>query len=554
MYRRKANSAAKAVAVGLALLLTTGTLTACTGGINSPVNTSYMTINPIEIEEISVYRNGEPREEEPPAFYEYDRMTEEEQQYWADKEVDFSGNYLEITGLKDKAVQDKINQRIKQLYLDNIAFVPPYRGIKALIGEEPQRMENEYSAANMYVQGNFNNMLSIMLNCHTPYKALGPATGQGSYISVTWSVPLNIDLNTGEEISIAELFCDDVDGIAYLNNYFSELLTANYGEEQDWQGEEEYVLTGPFKTFKDSQKYALSSYGISLILDYDTPEVYSDYYYQILAVPYSSDMAVFKRFMGEGNIYTSDAPREKNLLIPEVKNDKELEKTNTADGIEVSKTVRYSAGLPEPVKDRIKELYQSSPSDAIERVRPYYERAVQKDGTNARGEIWYTTTVDRTGDFIILFIREFEYVTGETEQYYIQENYWYETYDVAAEKSDSMQLADLVVEGVDAETFIKQGMLDSIRQAEEDYEDLSIEGLSEQERKQKAAQLVDILYESINGFAIQSASLTLSFDKSDEEIAELHKELYGKEDYSRVYAARMLQYKNLNCDQMTIFR
>ncbi len=559
MYRGKASDSMRVFAAVLTILLATGMMSGCeTGGsVKSQQKTSYLTINPIEIAEVFSDSKGNPLEEELPWQFEYDGMSEEEQLKWADADLWFRGNYLRISGLKDEVLQEKINDRIKQLFLDNVDFVPPYRGIKALLGEEPQ-INRDTGSVSMYmnVQGNFNDILSVALYCSVPYIPKGAPAEE--YTSVNWAVPLNIDLHTGEEIPITALFCDDVDGIEYLNDYLRDILSANNGEENTWVVGDEFVLSAPFETFKDTQKYALTSSGILLLFDYDTPEIYSNMCSQSLTVPYSPEMAILEHFLKtEENIYVSDKPREKNLLYSPDRIDREVRKTSVEDGINTDKTLRWPSKLPQPIKEHLKSLYQADLGAEIAAMQSAYRRAQEEQGSNAEATLSYRIGVTQAGDFANVYIDTYASVYGYAgssfKEYYFNVNSRYEAYDITADQLKPVQLKDLFAGDADAKKAIKAAMLATLRESlstDEKYERRNVDA----DLEEKNAQFADILYDRINGVSVQTSFLQLSFDGDSQELSALCKEIYGEGDADGIGIPYTLEYKYFNCDKMTIFR
>ena len=86
---------------------------------------------------ININSDGSVRTIDYPAGYEYSQMSDDEKDKWDAEEVFFSGHYMQVSGLKDKDVEEIVNEKLKNLCLDNINKIPPYRGIKAEIGENP---------------------------------------------------------------------------------------------------------------------------------------------------------------------------------------------------------------------------------------------------------------------------------------------------------------------------------------------------------------------------------------------------------------------------------
>ena len=136
-------------------------------------------------------------------------------------------------------------------------------------GEEPQSCYVSVS-----LSANINNILSLCL-----YRSCSFNREEGREFYLSEEETLNIDLNTGNEISLEEVFADGVDYRDYINRYV-EKESFSGADAELWysEGDSNLKLTAPFKGIDAGQKFLISEYdgNIQLIFDYNNPEVYCE--------------------------------------------------------------------------------------------------------------------------------------------------------------------------------------------------------------------------------------------------------------------------------------
>ena len=199
--------------------------------------------------------------------------------------TDFSGSYIQIDGLKNTEVQDKINGHLKGLYeLYQPGEVPA----------EAREMypELECSKQYTYVQyyGSFNNILSV----HAYYTwSFGEATGErvpvyeGYYNA---DITYNVDLNTGNEFGLKDVFADNIDyhdiigdlgdPMFFLYPYMLQVEGGSFGFIHTFDFDENFAITERFYDH-DVNIYAGDKTGNKILwtyYDYDAAEEwYRDY-------------------------------------------------------------------------------------------------------------------------------------------------------------------------------------------------------------------------------------------------------------------------------------
>lgn len=217
---------------------------------------------------------------------------------------------LMIEGLKDKSLEEKINTKIISQVNEftDLKRVPDAQGIKALQakGLDPAKFRSKEVYVMPYC--NMGNILSLAVYSSAYYKL-----SDESFIPLSECKTFNIDLNSGKEICISDLFADNVDGIKYLNDAVNEAISkiGTYDNPFiDIYFDEDYTLSlaGAFTGLKENQKYYLNGKNGNLVLIFDkeTPEFHSRDGVSLLQIDIT-EVAAFDRFIFEGeNIYESD--------------------------------------------------------------------------------------------------------------------------------------------------------------------------------------------------------------------------------------------------------
>lgn len=289
--------------------------------INAPVEIPYFTRNPIEV------------------------ITDEK------TEGDGYSRTITIKGLSDEKVQEGINNELKATYrLMNESELPPYRGIRNRISSD---MVISRSYLDADVTFNYNNVASIHI------------AGSRAYGEVTVGVAeaYNINLVTGEEITLKDVFADDVDYKTLLNNAISKSLEKSNATEES----EDYSYMGggiklvsPFKGISEHQKFYLDQSGICLIMDYGNPEFDLGFYPVTIYISFEElgdVVAVTKRFSDSAkDLYESSDSPVYEFRPDWYGNSIHEEKNQTIDKINVFQSFQYSTDIPDQALVKVKEL------------------------------------------------------------------------------------------------------------------------------------------------------------------------------------------------------
>jgi hypothetical protein len=274
-------------------------------------------------------------------------------------------NTIQIRGLKDVQVQDKINSRLRDFYTAlEKSDVPPYRGIYQRVppGSQPTNLSLHASAAY-----NFENLLSVYIFADKNY-AFGERV---EYIGRVEA--LNFDLRTGEEITLPELFAKPSDAMTLVNDQVLSLLLSQRADEDPDLGMGLWgtpKLASPFKGLSANQKFYLSEAGIMLIFDHNTPAFDITLYPGQLLLPYrlfSGEIAIRERFSNgpalSQNLYVSTEAPDRQFVV-NYEMDARLIAVKNESGesgrIRTYLNYRYPKDLPAPLLTMVEQLIKNS--------------------------------------------------------------------------------------------------------------------------------------------------------------------------------------------------
>lgn len=211
-----------------------------------------------------------------------------------DKKENLDYKYYEITGLKDKAIEEKINKEIKDVAMQEV--------------DEALEENSRYYYFSAYINANFNNVLSISI--------------EDTY--------LNYDLSTGKKIKFMDLFTNNSEGVVWnlikenLKQYWLEeqyYQTGEYDEENskvifDQSGMDEYLLK--MHNYYMKNKEDLMFYVGN---GYITVRINDDYAYINMEDMYEN-IAVYKKYLTDESIFENgNLPKEKYCMMPYYENE-----------------------------------------------------------------------------------------------------------------------------------------------------------------------------------------------------------------------------------------
>ncbi len=236
-------------------------------------------------------------------------------EYVTVSQEDYS-NYIRISGLKNKSVEQDINRQIREKFYElyENTELPPYVGIEAQMAlfNDPEST-GDRSASAFYV-ASFNNMLSVRISIR--YSNFQETSTGSVFINLDDCHTLNFDLNTGKLIKFTDLFPDGMDGLAYVNSLISDYAQSPDSAPGVQEPFEYFMPQKPrfisaFRGIDENQKYYIdgSSGDLVILFDYENPEVFcSDFMPSEFRIPMLGINAYDKRFMGNTSLFEDERP------------------------------------------------------------------------------------------------------------------------------------------------------------------------------------------------------------------------------------------------------
>lgn len=228
-------------------------------------------------------------------------------------------NLYSFSGLLDKHIEKKINDEITRRHLSlKYSGVPPYRGIKrSIIEDEIIGMPSisTYESFSAY------NLLSLNISSYREYRNL--KSNENPTVE-TYSVDCyTVDLNTGKELKLRDLFADNVDYKALIDSYIQSSVNESSNFDDQYTFATQLVQIYPFDGIKEDQKFLLSPYDLQIIIDYDNPEFDTGFSFHMVTIPFKElegYLAIKERFYDDiPNLYETFEPTYS--LIPYISND-----------------------------------------------------------------------------------------------------------------------------------------------------------------------------------------------------------------------------------------
>jgi len=246
--------------------------------VTSPVSIPYVLINPITINTVTV----------------------------AETDMTYAST-IEIDGLKDPTVEEKINKAIQDRFdilmsYQDFTKLPPFRGIRQKIKDNAVLANFNVYASVSY---NANNVLGI---CFNMYLALNNPDGTQAYVNVTDG--MTFELIHGNTLNLSDVFTNDADISKLVNDSVSDsLIDLNSQDENPsdyfWYGH--LMQIAPFTGIKADQPFFISDQGLHLIIDYRTPVFETQQNSYTITVPFYDFLnyiGITQRFVSESPIYT----------------------------------------------------------------------------------------------------------------------------------------------------------------------------------------------------------------------------------------------------------
>lgn len=321
-------------------------------------------------------------------------------------------SYPKISGLKDKEVEAKINQAIKDLFdeLNDWSSYPKYRGIKVYQAEF-EDLELSRESTYVDVVCNCDNILSVYAYANRSYADYDI----GRYFYVSKSDAKTFDLNTGKELKLSDLFAAASKGMKYVNGKLREEMEHSDSSEisPDYIEGDKLKFVGTFPGVTEDQKFYLNAYGnrIELILDDETPWAYrtvwgmtGDFSPQTFEINLDDYSAVREKCKSKETIFEDET---ENYRLVSIYDDEALPEMKTfyssmykgLIGLTVNTMSSYYSGMPQNERDDM-ESFEKESDAKIDEAAEYFKTLSESDpDSRFFGYMQYDSYAYRVGRF-----------------------------------------------------------------------------------------------------------------------------------------------------------
>ncbi len=465
--------------------------------------------------------------------------------------------YFEIDGLKNQNVQDQINRRIKSTMDDmrKEGFIPPYRGISLKL--------KQYSNLNrMYhlmisPQFNCNNILSVSAVC---FMWFNDESGSTEF-SYSYVIAMNFDLSTGNELALTDFFAPGTDYIEMINrNVDKHLMSGGFdGENDEFGGYTAPSLVSPFKSIKPEQKFLLDSDGnLRLYFDYDTPEFYCVFHPYPLTLSSDEIDGALLPFRAAGQQLCEEEGQLCRFMARY--DEKSAVKSDNADtGRSFYGRYKYLEGTPEKIIRQVEAITfdkQQFPVSDKAIKKKAAKKLGSKKGFNLSNDISTNACFNKSREYYS-FIRQINYSVTTADAWTPANPYpdyfsaIYRTAYCFDSNGKSLEYRSFFHHPARADQLLKKAFLRSLSRTAEEMEQDGIGWNSEQTQ-----QLVEKMFGHMSGAALETDSLSLSYDLSFQEMEDMIGECLGITDnvYSVISCLLSVSYGDIGCENLAFFK
>ena len=213
-------------------------------------------------------------------------------------------HYIQIEGLKNKEVQDNINQKLKDLAYS---------------------LKNDKGHVNEEVIGNFANILSVEIEY--TYSSNDGKNHEEKYKS------LNVDLSTGEEIPFEKVFTDNASIKAILTDAFYDelswfefdngknpdiMFSVNMDKIDTSEYEDKFILLArKYEKQKGSIAYTVSPTQVKVYSLFDKTLMDREYmqFIRIDLFEHRNEVAIYKRYLNDNDIFEKTSEKNQNITV-----------------------------------------------------------------------------------------------------------------------------------------------------------------------------------------------------------------------------------------------
>lgn len=463
---------------------------------------------------------------------------------------------LIIEGLKDKSLEEEINAKIISQVNEfaDLKRVPDVPGIKALQaqGLDPAKFRSKEVYVIPYC--NMGNILSLAVYSSAYYEL-----DDKSSIPLSECKTFNIDLNSGKEIRISDLFADDVDGMKYLNDAVNEAIRKIGTYDNPFINiyfDEDYTLSlaGTFTGLKENQKYYLNgdNGNLVLIFDKETPEFHSKGGVSLLQIDIA-EVAAFDRFIFEGeSIYASDE-LVYNLIQRPLRADMNLSSFDKYDAIpEISGAITINSPVYKELTEAQQRFISFSDEDIAEMKNTFTEKTESFRRQYAVDTTMYEGFLNsyglRYGNYLCLSRNESHYLSRTDIWIPLFSDASYETRCYKIGQDEPLKIEDIFKDPANW----KEKLAPAIAKSALNYfGPSSSTPLNPDLMLQMGRDLLDYC----TGFSMTGDSLRFSYSPPEGFLYDyLPADIEFTEDYAEdYYFASQISFADIGCEHLNIF-
>lgn len=356
--------------------------------------------------------------------------------------IETDWHYPVISGLKDKEVQDRMNNEIQEVLRTMLI---------RLQEEYPENNGNigkyERKDVNARITYNCNNVIFVDYDAR-----IGISFKKDDYIPVNDTMGIGYDLNTGNRIGLKDLFRPGADYEKKINAYISQYIIENNYDDYEYE-----MMTKPFQGIREEQSFSLSFHDLIIIIDEKNDDFAYYGYPNSIYIPLKylgDDLYIFDRYFDEGRSIYERSTLTKKLFPNKIEfvPAKYLEDGN--DKWRISIMRGEFINIPDKAVEKKVNAVIGPILDAEKFRREAEEYVKSNKDANFYGEFSHHVEVlFNAGGY--LSISSFDEIHGENE--YEQ---YRRTFNYDFNRNKEMEFMDLFINDIDAEAVIKKRIAD----------------------------------------------------------------------------------------------
>ena len=476
-------------------------------------------------------------------------ITMVEQNEEDEQDENSQSSYYKIDGLKDQEVEKKINDKInataERMYSSD--YIPPYRGISLKMKQ--YRDLDQSVRVYIFSQFNSNHILCIRAVCSTSF------SGDDEYFEFSYSVPLNFDLSTGNELTLKDVFEPGADYIEIVNRSVDKYSMSHGFDnpENEYTGSTQISLVSPFKSIKPEQKFFIDSEGdLMLCLDYDTPEFYTGYSELMLSLDSESMGSAYRPYkVAKTPLFESERINCRFMCSYDYKQDERTDYSDPSNTFYAH--LKYPADTPEAIMNRVFSFTYDQTQFPISK-KEFKKYARKKLGKKFNVSSDITTDCSTVKYKELYSFRRYCYFSANTFDVEDLNDLvcgvsYYTSYCFDSD-GQPVDLHSLFITPDKADHLLMNAIIQNVNmQAVENY--TTVDG-----SEQKLRALLKELFKHIDGFSVNAYGFNLSYDLSSDQIKKIankHHVIVDNDAFEISQWVSYASYSDIGCENLLFF-